>query len=187
MDALIQLIQQKIHLDARLTQEIERNFKREEFKLGECLLRAGQYCKKLYFLESGTVHTFYFHHDKEVTSWFYKSGLFFSSWYSFYSQEAGYESIEALEDTVVYSITYENYHNLIKKFTPFERFGRLLAEEQITFVDQFYKGFSFLSAREKYELLLQYFPDIELRVKLTYIASFLGISRETLSRIRANN
>lgn len=187
MDALIQFIQQKIHADDELIKEIELAFKREEFKSGESLLRAGQYCKKLYFLESGTAHTFYFHNDKEVTSWFYKSGLFFTSWYSFYSQDAGYESIEALEDTVVYSITYENYYNLIKKFSLFERFGRLLAEEQITFVDQFYKGFAFLSAREKYELLLLYFPDIELRVKLTYIASFLGISRETLSRIRASN
>ena len=74
---------------------------------------------------------------------------------------------------------------LIHEYRQFEGFARLLAEEQITFTDQFFKGYMFLSAMEKYQLLLQYFPDIELRVKLTYIASFLGISRETLSRIRA--
>jgi hypothetical protein len=57
----------------------------------------------------------------------------------------------------------------------------------LIFLDEFNKGWSFLSAKEKYQTLLFYFPDIELRVKLGYIASFLGISQETLSRLRAKS
>jgi len=57
----------------------------------------------------------------------------------------------------------------------------------LIFLDEFSKGWSFLSAKEKYQSLLSYFPDIELRVKLSYIASFLGISQETLSRLRTQN
>ncbi len=187
MTSLFDSIQKRINLTDELKKEIEFFFNREEIKNKEEILREGQYCKKLYFLESGTVRTYYFHQDKEVSSWFYKEGLYFTSWYSFYTSNAGYESIDVLEDSVVYSITHDNFIKLINKSQEFERFARLLAEEQIAYTDQFFKGFMFYSAKEKYQLLLAYFPDIELKVKLGYIASFLGISRETLSRIRANH
>lgn len=185
MQKLIHAIQKRVEIDEDLKRALNRSFLPEKIKRKAELLRNGNSCKKLYFLETGTVRTFYFHEEKEVTSWFYKEDLFFTSWYSFYTQKEGYECIEALEDAVVYSIHYNDYINLINSSQKFERFARLLAEEQIAFTDQFFKGFMFLSAKQKYDLLLLYFPDIELRVKLIYIASFLGISRETLSRIRA--
>ncbi len=61
--------------------------------------------------------------------------------------------------------------------------GKLI-EEQLVYIDTYSKGYMFLSAKEKYDKLLSFFPDIDQRANLGYIASMLGISQETLSRIR---
>lgn len=185
MESLVKQISLKVNLSPQLKQAIEAAFVCEEIPRKVQLLKEFQYCQKLYFLAKGTVRTFYYHNEKEITSWFYNEHTFFSSWYSFYTQQASFEYIETMEDCLVYSIHYEKYQKLLEQYAHFERFGRLLAEEYTAFIDQYSKGYMFLSAKEKYQLLLDYFPDIELRVRLGDIASFLGITQETLSRIRA--
>ena len=75
---------------------------------------------------------------------------------------------------------YDQYHKI-------ERFGRMLAEEQLAAIDDYSRGFALLSAKEKYESLLSFFPDVTQRVNLGYIASMLGITQETLSRIRKSS
>ncbi len=185
MDKLLQNIKDKIKIATELENAIEAAFTYEAIAKNTLLLREGQYCRKLYFLSKGTVRTYYFHKDKDTTSWFYRENQFLSSWYSFYTQEASYENIEAVEDCEVYWITYDNYQKLFIDYPKFERFGRLLAEEQSAFIDAFSKGYMFMSAKERYDSLLAVFPDISLRVNLGHIASFLGISQETLSRIRS--
>ena len=163
----------------------ERAFDRHVVKKGTTLLKAMQTCDKLYFLQSGTVRTYYDHAGKDVTSWFYTEGQFFTAWYSFLSRDASHEYIETLEDCDLYLISYNSYQELLQSDPLFERFGRLLAEEQTAFIDYFFKGYLYMTAKEKYQLLTTTFPGIELRTKLSHIASFLGITQETLSRIRA--
>lgn len=148
------------------------------------VLRQDKIARKLYLVESGIFRSFYSHDGRDVSSWFYKEGQWMTSWHSFYNQRAGFESIEALEECSVYSLDKHRYDELIKSSRAFESFMRLLAEEQLAFMDLYFKGYMFMSAREKYDLLLSHFPDIELRVKLGTIASYLGISQETLSRLR---
>ena len=149
------------------------------------MLKEHQYCRKLYFVEEGIFRTFYHYNGKDITSWFYPEGHFVTSWHGFLRQEASFEYVEALENSKVYAIEYDAYQQLFKRFPEFERFGRLLIEEQLAFIDSFSQGYMFLPAKKRYELLLAYLPDVELRVKLGHIASFLGISQETLSRIRS--
>lgn len=185
MQELLQYLRQKITLSSPLQDAISAYFTKEIIPKNTILLKEYQYCQKLYFLSTGTVRTFYYEKGKDITSWFYKEDGFFTAWSSFYSQQASFEYIETLEDCQVNSITYEKFQQLLNQFPAFERFARLLAENQLVFIDQYSKGYMFLSAKERYSLLLKTFPDIALRVKLGHIASFLGISQETLSRIRA--
>ncbi|BDS15305.1 Crp/Fnr family transcriptional regulator [Aureispira anguillae] len=185
MEELIQQIASKIKLSPELKASIKELFIEQKVPKKTQLLREFQYCQNLYFLSKGTVRTFYYHEDKIITSWFYNEGNFFSSWYSFYLQKPSFEYVEVVEDSTIYKISYDNYQLLLDRHSDFERFGRLLAEEYTAFIDQYSKGYMFLSAKERYQLLLTYFPDIELRVKLGDIASFLGITQETLSRIRS--
>ncbi|MEM6724012.1 MAG: Crp/Fnr family transcriptional regulator [Bacteroidota bacterium] len=185
MQSLFDSIQQIIRLDDALRAAIQDRFVQHAFKKGEFLLKERQFARRLFFIEHGTLRTFYLHEEKEVTSWFYTEGFFVSSWSSFYNETPSYEYIEALSDGSVYWISKADYQQLIEEFPAFERFARINAEQQLAFLDSFSKGYIYFTAKQKYQHLIQFIPDIELRVKLGQIASFLGISQETLSRIRA--
>lgn len=185
MKELIQQINARHGISDNTTKLVRQSFEREEMSKNTFILSDGQLCRKLYFMDKGVVRTFYYHQERDISSWFYLENSFFTSWYSFYSQQPGYEYIETLENCVVYSISYNKYQQLLAASPDFQVFGRLLAEEQVAFIDVYSKGYMFASAKDKYKSLLGYFPNIEQRVKLGQIASFLGISQETLSRIRA--
>ncbi len=184
MNVLIKAFEQWIEVDELLHQQLEERAKLISVKDGDKLLLQEQYCQTIYFLKEGLIRTYYMHDDKEVTTWFYTAGHFVTSWYSFYNQQRSFEGIDALEPSILYTISYKDYQDLINNNSSFETFARKLAEEQLTFIDQYSKGYMFLSAEERYQRLLQYIPEIELRAKLGQIASYLGISQETLSRIR---
>lgn len=185
MQNLLQQIAQKASLTPDLQYAILNYFEPIEAQKGDILLSEGKKAHYLYFVEKGILHNYSFHNGKQITSWFYTEQQFITAWSSFYAQKSSFETIECLENCKLYRISYSNYQKLIADFPSFGNFARLLAEEILTFLDEFAKNWSFLSAKEKYQLLLSYFPEIELRVKLSLIASFLGISQETLSRIRA--
>lgn len=184
MEKLIQQITYGKTLSADLLNDMDTHFRQEIAPKNKLLLKEKQYCRRLYFLEKGTVRTFYYAKEKDVTSWFYQEGQFFTAWYSFYSEQPSFEYIETLEDCSLYIIDHYNYNQLLDKHHDFARFGRKLAEGMTAYIDQYSKGYMFLSAKERYDLLLASFPDITQRVNLGHIASFLGITQETLSRIR---
>lgn len=184
MDGFISAVKEVIALKPDEEAIIRGCFKVKEIKKGEHLMKQEQVCQHLYFIESGLLHTYYLHDGKIVSSWFYKEGDIMTSWYSFLSQEPGFEFIQALEDSVVWFISSQDLNDLYRKLPSMERFGRVLMEMQLSFVERFNKGYMFMSAKEKYALLTEYIPDVTLRVKLGLIAGFLGISQETLSRIR---
>ncbi|MEL6193217.1 MAG: Crp/Fnr family transcriptional regulator [Bacteroidota bacterium] len=186
MHNLTENIGSKIHLTPEIQRVIEEHFIAETFPKNHVLIKEGQYVQKLFFLEEGMVRSFHYAEDKEVNSWFYTSNQFFTSWYSFHEKNASLETMETLEPSLVYAIDHSSYHKLMDTYTAFQKLGRLIAEEQLAFVDYYSRGYMFMSAKERYDLLLSFFPDIELRIKLGHIASFLGVSQETLSRIRRN-
>lgn len=187
MDNLLLQISKKTKLNNNLISAVKDNFELIELKKGDIILSEGQRARHIFFVEKGVLHTYYYHVDKQVTSWFYSENNFITAWSSFYTQKASYEEIKCLENCTLYKLSYERYQFLIQNFPDFANFARCLAEEMLAFLDEYSKGMFFMSAHEKYNLLLNYFPGIELRVKLGLIASFLGISQETLSRVRSKN
>ena len=184
MQNLLQYISTRCFVDNNLKSRIENDFEYVECQQGKLLLELEQRAQRLYFIDKGIVHNYYYQNGRKVTSWFYSENQFVTAWYSFYGQNTSFEEMQCLENCALYSISFDKYQKLIADSPAFGNFARLLAEESLAFLDYFSKGWSFLSAIEKYTLLLEYFPDIEQRVNLGHIASFLGISQETLSRIR---
>lgn len=185
MNNLLDFIGSKTKLSSSLTQRICGTFEMIKVKKGNLLLAEGGYARYLYFVELGILHNFYYHDGRKVSSWFYSESQFITAWSSFLKQEPSYEYIECLEDCILYRITFENYQQLITEFPSFNNFARILAEHILLFIEQFLKSWAFLSAKEKYDMIRIHFPDIERRVQLGLIASFLGMSQETLSRIRS--
>jgi len=175
----------KVLPSLELMQQLAEIAKVASMPKGSLLVKEGQIAHRLYFLEKGTARTFYYHNAKDITSWIYGEFSPFTTWSSYLDATPSFENLEIVEDAVVISFTKNDLEKLYLNNAQFERFGRKMMEQQLSYLDAFYKGYLFMSAKERYDLLLSTFPDVTQRVNLGHIASLLGISQETLSRIRA--
>ena len=185
MQNLLNYIAERTFCSPELNKAIESSFELVAFNKNDHVLTEGLLAHYLYFIDKGMLHNYHNNDGKKVSSWFYYENQFVTAWSSFYTRKPSFETIECIEDCKLYRISYKDYQKLIVDYPAFGNFARTLAEEILAIIDEFSKNWAFLSAKEKYVLLNTYFPKIELRVKLGLIASFLGISQETLSRIRA--
>ena len=156
-----------------------------EVKKGHELLRPGSICHNLYFIEEGLTRTWYLKDGKDVTDWISAENSFAVSLISFITRQPDRRGIEALEPSKLWSISYYDLENLYKVSHEIERLGRLLISHGIVQVQQRFDDLHFYTARERYEKLVKEHPSLINRVPVGMIASFLGISRETLSRIRS--
>lgn len=184
MKTFIRFINQYISLSANAEKTITECAEVKIITKNELLLEEGKTCKCLYFLASGSVRTFFYQKGKDITHWIYAPNTLFTSWGSYILQCPSSEYIETTDVCKLISVLHSDWQNLYKKHPELERFGRLIIEEQIAIIDEFYKGYYFLTAKEKYELLTNAYPQITQIANLGHIASMLGISQETLSRIR---
>lgn len=168
--------------------DITSHFEKETVKKNSILVKEGQICSKLYFIEKGVGRSYYLKEDgKEITQWFFIENKFMSSVESFFQQAPSLYYLEMLEDSVVYSISRENIDLLFARYHNMERFGRLLSTEMLTRVVDKLNALQFQTAKERYDYMLTEFPNISTKVPLGYIASYLGMTQETLSRIRRND
>ena len=138
----------------------------------------------MYFLESGAIRGYYNLEGKEITHWFSFAPDFVTSFHSFITQQPAVESIQLLEGSVLWSISKENVDRLMKNYHEIERLVRIAYENYYIRLEERFVNAQFKTAAERYQNLLQQTPHILERVPLGYIASYLGISQETLSRIR---
>ena len=104
---------------------------------------------------------------------------------SFLNQTPSYENIQTLEDSLLHYITYAELQYLYNTFPEFNFVGRALTEKYYQLSEQRLYSLRMQRAFEKYNFLMDHFPQIIQRVPSKYIASYLGITEETLSRIRA--
>ena len=184
MDEFIAYIKQYINLSIEAEKDILNLVLIEKAPKGHILLKEGKTCERLYFITEGTLRTFHYQNGKDITYWIYSENTMITSWHSYILRKPASEYIETTEDSILVSLSYNQWQELYLKHPKLERFGRLILEEQMAMLDDFFKGYYFLTAKEKYELLTTAFPSITQRANLGHIASMLGISQETLSRIR---
>ncbi|MEM1220446.1 MAG: Crp/Fnr family transcriptional regulator [Bacteroidota bacterium] len=183
-DSLVDFIHNRVPLSDADKSMVYQLCKVETFPRGHRLIQQDRTANRIYFIQQGSARAYYIHEGKDVTSWIYPEGQLITSWTSFYTRTPSYENVELTEDAQVMSLTYEELQKLYQQSPKMQEFGRVIVEDQLVFIDYFYKGFMFMSAKEKYDLLLSIFPDVTQRVNLGHIATFLGITQGTLSRIR---
>ena len=166
---------------------IVSQFERDLVQKNQTLVKEGQVCNKLYFIEKGLGRSYYLKEDgKEITQWFFIEGKIMTSVESFFQQAPSLYYLQMLEDAVVYSITREKIDILFEEYHNMEKFGRLLSTEMLSRVINKLNALQFQTASERYDYMLTEFPNISNRVPLGHIASYLGMTQETLSRIRRN-
>ena len=159
---------------------IQKSFARKEF-----LVRQGNVSDELLFIISGCVREYFEDANAdEINTWFGFENAIAISTYSFFSQKPSLTNIQALEDTETLVIKHEDLQKLFNQFHEIERLGRLLAEQYLVQIEEMKIILQTLSAKQRYEYLLQNKPEFIKRIPLKYLASFLGIKLETLSRVR---
>lgn len=185
MTELIYVIKSFQELDYETEEAIKRYFVIEKFKKGVFIVEAGVICKKVYFIKSGAVRRFSLEDGEEVTKWIYTNNQFVTSLSSFFEQKPSFESFQTCEETILYSLSYTDESRLLE-YPLFAKFHMKQLRLYLSRINEFHHIFRVMNAQEKYMYLLQSFPEIILKAKLKHIASLIGVSQETLSRIRAS-
>ena len=160
-------------------------FEKKILAKNEHLVIEGQVCRHLYFMEKGALRGYYNLEGKEVTHWFGFENDFVTSFHSFITLEPAIENIQLLEGSILWCISKETLISLFNEYHEIERLVRIIYERYYIRLEERYVNAQFKTARQRYESLLHQSPHILERVPLGCIASYLGISQETLSRIRS--
>ncbi|KZS39024.1 hypothetical protein AWE51_10680 [Aquimarina aggregata] len=158
-----------------------------EYKKGDQIVKEGQQRHKLFFLIKGSLKAYYILNDKKITDWFAFENQFITSSSSYLSDEPSLHFIETIEDCVVLETEKSNVELLCKKHHDFEHLFRVVLSKVIVQFRYRIASIQFKTVKQRYESLIEQYPQIELTVPLGDIASYLGITQETLSRIRASN
>lgn len=148
------------------------------------LLKDGQVCDKACMVVKGLARAYYINEDRDITSRFMDEGFIITSWVSYYQQQPGDEYIEAMEDTTLACIRYNEIQQLYKEYPQFNIVGRKQTEYSLYLAEMRTRMLRKHTAEEKYNFFLEQHPDLINRVPLKHIATYLGMNEETLSRIR---
>ncbi|MDP5171088.1 MAG: Crp/Fnr family transcriptional regulator [Bacteroidia bacterium] len=164
-------------------EEISVCLEREEINSGNLILEEGKVCRHLYFLESGLLRFFINRGGEEVTKFFTEAPYLCTSQQSFSENLPAKESIEALEDSVIWRITAEDTFRLLT-LPGWNLFIRKLTLEVQKFTEEILEEIQTTTAEQRYRILLEQQSSLVRRVPLKYLASYLGIAPQSLSRIR---
>lgn len=182
------IIQTIYFLPHEVLEDVLGHFQHLEYPKNYFLLKSGKTCKHLWFMTKGVARYFYTNDQgKEMNTWFSLDTQIITDTTSFVKQEPAQESIQLMEDSEMYSIEYTSLQALIQKHHSFALWYIKLVElNYVTQIEDRLSDLQFLDARQRYQKLLNLYPEIANRISLGNIASYLNITQETLSRIRAD-
>lgn len=160
-------------------------FKRLEFPKGHLLVKPNDVCRHIYFIEKGAARIFYYKDSKDITDGFRGDNTLLLSSMSFLKQKPDERGIELLDDCTLWAISAQDLEQLCERFPDIEHLYRMVVSSLVIMIQQRIDRMHFQTAQERYEDLLRTQKRVHNLLTLGMIASYLGISQETLSRIRS--
>ena len=158
----------------------------KKYRKGEIVLKEGEVCKAMLFIEKGLLRQFYYKYDKDLTEHIgYENGMIICI-ESYFKQEPTRLMVETLESSVVWEIPKNQVEELASKYNDIEQLYRKFIEHSLIESQGKADTLRFEPAHERYNKLLRLHPEILKRAPLVYIASLLQMTPETLSRVRSS-
>jgi CRP-like cAMP-binding protein len=182
---LLEYLQKHLNLSEEFSEKLDNMFRHEKVKKGDILFRPEGFSKKIIFIEKGLIRTYYLKDGKDITYLFLSENSFLTPVECvFYNKPAPY-GWEALENCEIRSAQYRDFELLISQIPGMEKwFRQVLINVLHTIAEKLY-SIQFQTAQDRYKSLLESQPDILLRAPLGDVASYLGITQQTLSVIRS--
>lgn len=166
-------------------EEIARQFKPLALKKDDFFLKEDQYCDRLAFIGSGLMRIYRYADGKEVTQWISSAGYFVTDLASFVFDTPGRWNIQALTDCELFSIDRRAYQGLNASIPKWAELDKLFIARCFIMLEERVFTHLHLSAEARYQKLMEQSPELFNLVPLQYLASMMGMTPETLSRIRA--
>lgn len=183
MDKLRNYIKSQINIDDADLEVILSNFKELKIAKDKFALKQGQMATNYFFVKSGGLRVYFDHNDRQITSWIALENEFFTDLSSLKNQLPSKFNIEAIEETVLLTIKLDKMEQLYKQFPLWQQFGRQIWEANFLKLVEGIIGFQTLTAEERYLSAMQE-SELLQRVPLKHLASFLGVTPTSLSRLR---
>lgn len=172
-------------MPAEKAAHISAYFTLKYYSKNDFLLKEGNICTESHFIESGFLRAYVVDTDgNEVTTEFYGSNIFANDFLSFFKRIPSNENIQALADCTTWVITYDDLQVCFHTIPEFREFGRMMLINNYSRLKERMLGMIQLTAEQRYEKLIHSHAEIFQNAPLKYIASYLGITDTSLSRIR---
>jgi CRP-like cAMP-binding protein len=184
INSLLNSIQNLITLSPKEIETVKSLFKEKHYKKGDFFLEEGRICKHVGFVAKGLMR-FYINHDgEEKTYGFSKENDYVCNYESFLPQKPSTKIIQALEDSLLFVISYDDLQILYRSVSEGERFGRIAIEAVFIQMLKDLSSFYTETPQLRYDRFLRNHPDLQQRISQYHIASFVGVKPQSLSRIR---
>lgn len=184
MEAFNQYLQQFPNYTPEVFKKAEPHLSERTLEAGVFWLPPGKVCRHIAFIETGLLRLFYLHDGKEVTHCFCKEYTITTSYSSLISQQESDIAIQAIEPSKLIMLPYPALQQLYEEDLFWQQVGRLASETEYLQTASHNRFLRDLSATDRYLHILEHDKALLQRVPLTYLASYLQIAPETLSRIR---
>ena len=157
----------------------------QTFKKNKLIIKEKEKIENFYFIIKGVIRIYFYKNDKIIIERFEKEGGFFGGNYDHLTKYPGVHNFESLEDLIVLKFSHAELEKLFKKHHPIEHLYRMLLEAfHFSYVDKLY-ALKASTSEERYRDFEKEYGDIINRISLRNVASYLGMTAETISRIRA--
>ena len=157
-----------------------------KFAKGEMILREGEVCRNIYYIDRGLIRQFYFKNEKEVTEHLGEDHTIFMCIESLFKEEPTRLQIEALENSIVYALPKADLERVALHNVNIQMLYRKILEESLIISQIHADLIRFESAQSRYKRMCKLAPQVILRAPLTNIANYLQMTPETLSRVRSS-
>lgn len=184
MNPLIQQLKKYGSISSVAEKAIEEKTKLFLKNKGDHFLKEGQLLTSYFVVNKGVFRAYIHRKDKEINVWFGQEHQIFGAIMPMYANRPSPENIQFLEDAEVYGISVDDLENLYKIYPELNLIGRKIAEEVCVVLEDRITSLHTESAPERYQSLIKEHPNLLNRINLGHIASYVGVTQETLSRIR---